>query len=74
VGNYGGVMPSVETFADVMLSVPSHFFTMDVAEQRDVGWLIVELGDDQVARPPDHADVRNLFRALQTRWPARNPG
>lgn len=72
-GDYGGVQPPVAIFDDVMRSVPSRFFTMDVAERREGGWLIIELGDGQVAGLPERADVRDLFRALQARWPARNP-
>lgn len=67
--DYDEVRPPVDLFADVMRSVPSRFFTMDVAQRRDGGWMIVELGDGQVAGLPDHANARDLFRVLQARWP-----
>ena len=34
-------------------TVQSHFFTVDVAKRRDGGWLIAELGDEQVVGLPE---------------------
>ena len=44
----------------------SRFFTMDVAKRRDGDWLIVELGDGQVAGLPEHADVDGFYKALRS--------
>ena len=46
------------------------FFTMDVARRVDGEWLIVELGDGEVAGLPDGADPAAFYRALQGRWSA----
>ena len=40
---------------------------MDVAQRRDGEWLIVELGDAQVAGLPERADVRAFHQALRDR-------
>ena len=37
---------------------------MDVAKRVDGGWMIVELGDGQVAGLPERADVGAFYRAL----------
>jgi hypothetical protein len=68
--DYPGAMPPVERFAALASSVRSRFFTMDVAQRRGGGWLIVELGDAQVAGLPDHADVDGFYKALLDRWPS----
>ena len=68
--DYAGLVPPVERFAAVAESVRSRFFTMDVAQRRCGGWLIVELGDAQVAGLPEHADVDEFYKALRDHWPA----
>jgi hypothetical protein len=68
-GDYAGLTPPVERFAAVAGGVRSRFFTMDVAQRRDGGWMIVELGDAQVAGLPDHADVGGFHEALWEHWP-----
>lgn len=68
-GDYAGLTPPVERFAAVAGCVRSRFFTMDVAQRRDGDWLIVELGDAQVAGLPDHADVDGFYKALREHWP-----
>jgi ATP-grasp domain-containing protein len=47
--------------------VQSRFFTMDVAKRVDGGWMIVELGDGQVAGLPVRADVGAFYRVLAGR-------
>jgi ATP-grasp domain, R2K clade family 3 len=63
--DYGGMIPPVEQFRDVAAAVQSRFFTMDIAKQRNDGWLVVELGDAQVAGLPETADVRAFYEALR---------
>jgi len=54
--------------------VRSRFFTMDVARRAvDGEWLVVELGDGQVAGLPDDVDVGAFYRALFERAPALQP-
>ena len=65
-GDYHGEGPPVEQFTDLASKVRSRFFTMDVAKRRDGGWLVVELGDGQVAGMPEKADVEAFYRGLVT--------
>jgi hypothetical protein len=72
-GDYAGLAPPVEMFAAVAGGVRSRFFTMDVAQRRSGEWMIVELGDAQVAGLPDHADMDGFYKALRDHLPAE-PG
>ncbi len=63
-GEYGDLQPPVERFADIARSVQSRFFTMDVAKRLDGEWLIVELGDGQVAGLPEQADLMTFYQGL----------
>jgi hypothetical protein len=57
----------IEHFKNVAARVPSRFFTMDVAQRLDGGWMIVELGDAQVAGLPERLDVAAFYAALGRR-------
>jgi hypothetical protein len=63
--DYGEVVLPIEQFRDVAATVRSQFFTMDIAKRHDGGWLIVELGDGQVAGLPEHGDVLAFYQVLQ---------
>ncbi len=53
----------------------SRFFVMDVAQRRDGGWMIVELGDGQVSGLPREDDADRFYSALTERRPERaRPG
>jgi hypothetical protein len=64
-GDYQSETPLVERFLPVIGSVKSRFFTMDVAKRLDGDWLVVELGDGQVAGLPENANVEEFYRALR---------
>ncbi len=68
-GEYGSVLPPGDLFLDVARRVRSRFFTMDVARRLDGEWMIVELGDGQVAGLPDGMDAEALYKALSARLP-----
>ena len=68
-GDYAGLTPPVDQFVEVAGKVQSRFFTMDVAKRTDGEWMIVELGDGQVAGLPDNADVRQFYHSLLNHWP-----
>lgn len=61
---YEGEGPPVERFTAIAAGVRSRFFTMDVAKKRDGDWLVVELGDGQVAGLPDDAGAGAFHRGL----------
>ena len=67
-GDYAGMAPPVDQFAAVAAAVKSRFFTMDIAKRRDGDWMIVELGDAQVAGLPENAEVDGFYRAISEKW------
>jgi hypothetical protein len=62
--DYGGEPPPVDRVTDVARAVQSRFFTMDIAKTASGQWMIVELGDAQVAGLPDDALAENFYTAL----------
>lgn len=70
-GKYTGVVPPLGAFTATAQKVESQFFTMDVAKRRDGDWLIVELGDGQVAGLPENANPCEFYRALIANWNAK---
>lgn len=62
-----GDPPPVATFAAAAARVQSRFFTMDLARRADGDWIIVELGDGQVAGLPEGADPVAFYRAIAAR-------
>ncbi len=61
---YGSEDVPVEQFDLIAKRVDSHFFTMDVAQRYDGSWLIIELGDGQVAGLPENAAVPAFYESL----------
>ncbi|MEM6297524.1 MAG: ATP-grasp domain-containing protein [Bacteroidota bacterium] len=59
-GDYGESKPKLSAFLEIAQQIESNFFTMDIAQKKDGDWIIMELGDGQVAGLPDKAD-RSLF-------------
>jgi ATP-grasp domain-containing protein len=69
-GRYEGAVPSADEFSDVTRRVQSRFFSMDVARQRDGAWMIVELGDGQIAGLPPSVSALEFYRMLEAGTPA----
>ena len=67
-GKYSGDTPPVERFREIAQQVQSRFFTMDVARRINGEWMIVELGDGQVAGLPENADVRSFYQLICSSW------
>lgn len=67
-GDYAGIQPPVDQFSELAGNVESRFFTMDVAKRRHGDWLIVELGDGQVAGLPVNADADEFYRSIIANW------
>ncbi|MEO0468348.1 MAG: ATP-grasp domain-containing protein [Bacteroidota bacterium] len=63
-GEYAAELPDFAPFASIANQVQSHFFTMDVALKESGEWMIMELGDGQVAGLPDRADATNFYLRL----------
>jgi len=64
-GEYGETKPELDSFIDIAQNIDSNFFTMDVAKKKNGGWIIMELGDGQVAGLPDNADKDEFYRELR---------
>ena len=62
---YSEEPPDMEPFAQIARTVQSRFFTMDVAKQLNGDWMIVELGDAQVAGLPPQTDPNKFYRSLR---------
>ena len=60
-----------DLFSDVAKNVKSNFFTMDIAQKTDGEWLIVELGDAQVAGLPEKSDEKSFYKSLNPKAEAR---
>ncbi len=66
-GDYAGEVPPLENFTAIARTIPSRFFTMDVAKLKSGAWMIVELGDAQVAELPPDTDPGTFFADLKNR-------
>lgn len=66
-GEYGGATPPIDPFREMAARIASRFFTMDIAKRRNGEWMIVELGDAQVAGLPENADTEKFYRAINER-------
>ncbi len=69
-GDYPDEALPLDDFTRLAKRVQSRFFTMDVAKKADGGWIVVELGDAQVAELPPHADAEAFYGLLQERLTA----
>lgn len=63
-GDYQGLQPEIKSFLELIPRIKSNFFTMDIAKRKDGDWMIVELGDGQVAGLPENADKENFYQNL----------
>src|SRR5262249_55975652 len=63
-GVYDDSLPPLERFTDLARQVRSRFFTMDIAERTIGDWMIVELGDAQVAGLPDEQAAMPFYESL----------
>ena len=63
-GDYKGIVPSLAQFTNEFTAVQSNFYTMDIAKQIDGEWIIMELGDGQVAGLPERVDPVQFYGKL----------
>jgi hypothetical protein len=68
-GDYRGDVPPENPFNEIARQVHSRFFTLDLAQRLDGEWMIIELGDGQVAGLPQRTNLRRFYEVLA----ARNP-
>lgn len=72
MGDYGEAAPILTAFTELAQRVRSRFFTMDIAQTTDGEWIVIELGDGQVAGLPERADTHAFYRALRG-WADAHP-
>lgn len=63
-GEYANETPPLDHFRALAQKIGGRFFTMDIAKTVDGRWLVVELGDAQVAELPASADPEAFYAAL----------
>lgn len=64
-GNYDSEKPNIDFFQIIAKNVESNFFTMDVAKKKNGGWIVMELGDGQVAGLPDNASRNEYYNGIK---------
>ena len=64
-GVYEEPLPSLVSFLEIAQPISSHFFTMDIAQKKTGEWIIMELGDGQVAGLPEHASTKDFYLELK---------
>lgn len=64
-GNYGDTTPELKQFIQIAQNIESDFFTMDIAKMKNGDWIIMELGDGQVAGLPNNANKNEFYQNLQ---------
>jgi hypothetical protein len=63
-GNYTDEPIPLDLFKGMANNIESNFFSMDIAKTTNGEWIIIELGDGQVAGLPDKADKDAFYAAL----------
>lgn len=64
-GEYKLSKPDTTEFEEIAERVESNFFSMDIARQKNGEFIIIELGDGQVAGLPDKTDRHEFYKRLQ---------
>jgi len=64
-GQYDEQKPILDLFKKIAEEVESNFFTMDVAQKKNGAWIIMELGDGQVAGLPDNVNKDEFYISIK---------
>lgn len=64
-GDYGESKAKIDDFIQIAQVINSNFFTMDIAKKKDGEWIIMELGDAQVAGLTDGVDRDEFYYNLK---------
>ncbi|MGG1644002.1 ATP-grasp domain-containing protein [Paenibacillus sp. NRS-1782] len=64
-GQYDNLPPDLSPFLEIAKRIKSRFFTMDIAKTEGGSWIILELGDAQVAGLPDQANILDFYTKLK---------
>lgn len=64
-GDYTGEEPPLAWAQEVASAIESPLFSLDLAQREDGSWLVIELGDGQVAGLPEHVDPGPFYERLR---------
>lgn len=64
-GSYDSETPDIDLFTNISNQIESNFFTMDVAKKKNGDWIIMELGDGQVAGLPENANKKEFYKEIK---------
>ena len=64
-GDYNIETPKTEEFKIIAKSIESNFFTMDIAKTKNGEYIVIELGDGQIAGIPDNVDKNIIFKNIR---------
>lgn len=63
-GNYSDIEIPVDKFSEVFKKINSNFYTVDIAKQKNGDWIIIELGDAQVAEYMDNKGLNRFYQEI----------
>ena len=66
-GDYNIEKPKTEEFENIAKNIESNFFTMDIAKDKKGKYIIIELGDGQVAGIPDNVEKNIMYMNIKKR-------
>jgi len=67
-GEYSFPKPDITDFEEIAKKIESNFFSMDIARQKDGNFIIIELGDGQVAGLPEKLNKNEFYKQLSQRF------
>jgi hypothetical protein len=59
--------PNTKIFEKIAKGIESNFFTMDIAKDKNGNYIIIELGDGQVAGIPEKEDKNIFYKKIKER-------
>jgi hypothetical protein len=66
-GEYNNSRPNTKLFEEIAKRIENNFFTMDIAKEKNGNYIIIELGDAQVAGIPEKEDKNMFYKKLKER-------
>jgi len=66
-GNYNTEKPNIKEFENIAKTIESNFFTMDIAKDKKGEFIIIELGDGQVAGISENQDKNIIYENIKKR-------
>lgn len=65
-GTYLDHVVPIDLFKDIISDIESNFFTIDLAKKTNADWVIIELGDGQVAEYLDHENIDEFYGKINS--------